>query len=73
MANILVKKPNGKSQHERLEPIRPIFAHDSGTTIATANLDNFLAIHELKRISQRKIIFVKQYLWVVGQDVEDKF
>jgi hypothetical protein len=72
---ILAKKLDSKLQHERLEPIRPILAHDSDTaTVATANLDNSLTVHELRRISQRKIgRIVRLYLWVVGQDVEDKF
>ena len=75
MIAILAKKLDRKSRHERLEPIRPILAHDSSTTtVATANLDNSLTIHELRCISQRKIGRVERlYLWVVGQDVEDKF
>jgi hypothetical protein len=55
MAKVLATALDGKSQHERLEPIRPILAHDSDTAIATANLNNFLTVHELRRISQRKI------------------
>lgn len=76
MAKILATKMGGKSRHERLEPIRPILAHDSdtATAIATANLNNFLAVHELKRISLRKDQgIVKMYLWVVCEDVEGEF
>jgi hypothetical protein len=55
MAKVLATKLGGKSRHERLQPIRPILAHDSDAAVAAANLNNFLAVHELRHISQGKI------------------
>jgi len=71
MAHILVMTLDSKSQYSPMEPVRPILAHDSDTTIVTANLDNSLTVHELRRISRRKDRgIVKLYLWVVREDVE---
>lgn len=55
MAHILATKSDGKLQHGPIEPIGPVLAHGSDTTIASASLNNPLTVHELRRMSQRKI------------------